>query len=104
MLCDQHAIVCSKMKAYVKYRHDRVVRYLVKHISRKKRANIVSLKAGNMPKNRVDKREPDIYFKLRGIEYVIDVTFCKDQSRLAAAYQEKVSKYSIIGADGLPLY
>ena len=74
---DTHCITCSKMKWCIKNRHDNIVRYLVKHIKRKNRPNIVSLKAGTMPKNKIDKREPDITFVLDGMEYVIDVTFCK---------------------------
>ena len=92
------------MKWCIKNRHDNIVRYLVKHIKRKNRPNIVSLKAGTMPKNKIDKREPDITFVLDGMEYVIDVTFCKLKGAQQAAFDEKIRKYNVMGTNGKALY
>lgn len=57
-----------------------------------------------MPKNRLDKREPDITFVLDGQEYVIDVTFCKLKNVQQSAFDEKIRKYSVMGTDGKALY
>ena len=64
--CDLHQVICSKMRYVQKLRHDNTTRYVVLRIRRSKRPNIVSLKAGNMPANRIDKKEPDIYFEIDG--------------------------------------
>jgi hypothetical protein len=39
-----------------------------------------------MPENRLDKRQPDIYFEIGKKAYVIDVTFCKDKRREKTAF------------------
>ena len=57
-----------------------------------------------MPENRVDKRQPDIYFEIGKKKFVIDVAFCKDGSREKTASHKKIQKYSILGADNKPLY
>jgi hypothetical protein len=57
-----------------------------------------------MPENRVDKRQPDVYFEIGKRKFVIDVAFCKDGAREKRAFDEKIKKYSILGADNKPLY
>ena len=81
-----HCQTCNKLRLSITNRHDAILKYLIGVIPNEYRPNIVNIRNGNMPENRIDKRQPDIYFEIGKKKYIIDVAFCKDGAREKSAF------------------